>query len=354
MKDLLDTALDRCRIARCIGLLALCAAPLGGCGSSVDAGPSPGSNAQNATAGSPPPPFLDNIPDAPTRVAYGGQRHVLVHYTVAGAPSTLEYDENVWSDGHGNFTIVPGQVTSPPMTTEQAQFFAILQESRDGFFYRHRDFRIRDLRLFLQNWSVSDTGQQETVAGRVGSVLEFRRIGGAATWYRAWIDPQTGLVLRAEERDAGGQLVSRVEFSTFTLTPDFTGVALHGDRFAPTPLDSLTDTTAKIGFQVRVPSILPKGYRLESAEGLNDGTGNWARLAYGDGVEQVFFLETHLPPGQGGGTTPTDVDIGPKSVRIFRVGPWTVLQGRFNQDRVIVLGKVDETSLLRMLKSAIH
>jgi hypothetical protein len=339
---------------------ALCAVLLAGCGAHADVA-APGSN---ATAGQTNRSFLERIPDAPMNVAYAGSRHVAIHYKQDGVPSLLEYDENVTSDGHGNFVVVPGQVTAPPMTTEQRQFFAILQERRDGFFYRYRDFRIRDWRTFQQNWRVVDTGLQESVAGRNSAVLEVRRLGGAldrgaADWYRAWIDPETGLVMRADEFDATDQLVSRTEFLTFTLTPDLSGVALHGDRNPGKPFDPTSDTTQSLGFRVLVPTILPDGYRLERSESLSVGgsgaeSSTWARLAFGDGVEQLFFLQTTATAGASALAGPNEVDVGPKSVRIFQVGPWTVVQGQFNGVRAIVMGKAELASLLRMLKSAIN
>src|SRR5262245_54987228 len=117
------------------------------------------------------------------------------------------------------------------MTPEQLDLFRTLQQARDGFFYRYRHFRIADLDLSLQNWRVIDTGRLERVAGVATSVLEFRRLDGAPTWYRAWIDPQTALVMRAQEIGAGDQVASSMEFRTFQLSPDTTGLGLESDRF---------------------------------------------------------------------------------------------------------------------------
>jgi hypothetical protein len=293
--------------------------------------------------------FLERMPDAPMNVTFGGTRHVLMNYTEAGVPRVLEYDENVTSDGHGQFAIVPGAVSAPAMTNEQAQFFAILQEQRDGFFYRFRDFRIRDWNTFTQNWRINDPGVEEFVAGRRTIVIEVRRrVPGAGGWYRAWIDPDTALVMRADEMDAAGALVSRVAFASFTLTPDLSAAPLHGDRSPGVAFDRDADNSALLGFQLLDPTILPAGYRFERAESLTAGSNTWARLTFGDGVEEMFFLQTMGQIGHA------DVDIGPRSVQVFRIGPWTVLQGQFHDTLAIVVGKSDLPSLLRMLKSAIH
>jgi hypothetical protein len=166
-----------------------------------------------------------------------------------------------------------------------------------------------------------------------------------------------------------GDRVGLVEFQRFTLAPDLSNVALHGDRSAPKTLDLEAGTKAALGFEVLRPKILPDGYRLERAEsispeaqsgagagsgaGLGDGE-RWARLAYGDGVEEIFFLQGLSPEAAQASTSPAEAHVGTRFVRVFHVGPWTVLQGQFDRTRAIVMGKVGEASLLRMLKSAIH
>ena len=328
---------------------------LGGCDVPSGGTAQAGGSVENATyAGNPGPSFLDRVVTAPRTVAYGGRRHVRIRYTVDGAPAHLEYDEQVWSDGQGRSAIVPGDVQRPKMSTEQLDLFQAMQEARDGFFYSYRDFRIRDLQLFLENWRVRDTGLQETVAGVPTSVLEFRRIDGSLPWYRAWIDPLTALVLRAEEHGEGNQLASSVEFLTFQLAPDTTGLGLQDDQFVRTPFDPASDTTASLGFQVRPPTLLPEGYRLERAESTTDGTNTWAILTYTDGVDSMFFLQSFDPQLAAGQSPPGEYNVGPKVARGYRFGPWTVLQLRSNGDRVSVIGKADSLAIERMLKSSMH
>ena len=334
--------------------LALAASLLGGCDARSGGMDQASASVETATSSGRGPAFLARIPDAPMTVSYGGKRHLKFHYSVEGVPTTLEYDEQVWSDGQGRFSIVPGDVVHPTLSAEQLDLFRTLQQARDGFFYRYRDFRIRDLQLFLQNWRVTDTGRQETVAGITTSVLEFRRIDRTPTWYRAWIDPQTALVLRAEERGEGNRLASSFEFLTFQLAPDTTGLGLQDDQFVRTSFDPLADTSTSLGFQVRPPSILPDGYRLDRAESTTDGTNTWAILTYTDGVDSLFFLQTFDPQAQSGQPPPGEYDVGRKVIRGFRMGPWTVLQLRSDGNRILVLGKAASDEIERMLKSSMH
>lgn len=352
MKLRLPSEIRRLSRVRALAILSLATPLLGGCDVSSSGTVEAGTSVENAQAGPQDLALLDRIASAPRTVSYGGKRHVKIHYSIDGAPANLEYDEQVWSDGQGRSAIVPGEVVQPPMTKEQLDLFKTLQQARDGFFYRYRDFRIRDLQIFLQNWRVRDLGLQETVAGVATTVLEFRRIDGAPTWYRAWIDPRTALVMRAEERGAGNQIASSVEFLTFELSPDTTGVPLEDDQFTRYPLDLRANTSSSLGFRVRPPSVLPAGYRLDRAESTNDGTNTWAILTYTDGVDSLFFLQTIDSQGQTGQSPPGEYDVGPKVARGYRIGPWTVLQLRSGVERVLVLGKADSSGIERMLKSS--
>ncbi|MFN0006490.1 MAG: hypothetical protein ACKVXR_01180 [Planctomycetota bacterium] len=354
MKLRLPLEVRRLARMRVLAALTLAVSLLGACDRPASETIGAGASTENAKAGSQGLAFLDRIATAPMTVSYGGKRQVKIHYSIGGVPAHLEYDEQVWSDGQGQFSIVPGKVVQPSMTTEELELFRTLQQARDGFFYRYRDFRIRDLQVFLQNWRVRDLGLEETVAGVATTVLEFRRIDGTLPWYRAWIDPRTALVMRSEERGAGNQIASSVEFLTFELSPDTAGLRLESDQFTRFPLDLSTSTVSGLGFRVRPPSVLPAGYRLARAETTNDGTNTWAILTYTDGVDSLFFLQSFDPQAQVGVSPPGEFNVGPKVVRGYRIGPWTVLQLRSGGDRVFVLGKADSSAIERMLKSSMH
>jgi hypothetical protein len=344
-----------------IGAMLLAAAvialPLEGCGAQAPAGSTPAVSTPFAAA-STGQPFLDLIPDAPLNTTYAGTRHVTFSYRVNDVPVTLDYTERVISDGQGQFTVIPLDVAEPAMSAQAQEVFDLLQMHREGFLYRHRDFRIRDLALFQQNYSVSDLGPPVTVCGRSCAWLEMRRQSGGQSYYHVAVDVQNGLILRYEEYSNAGQLQARVEFTDLTLTPDLRGVQFHVEQMLPQALDLNSDTTPQIGFVVHAPTLLPSNYQLEKAEKIDDGTQSWARLSYGDGAEQIFFLysvdpdASNSPPSSatagGHGHTPK------RLVHVFHFGPWIVAQGDLDTRRMIAVGKTDEAALLQMLQSALH
>lgn len=333
----------------------LAATVAAGCGPGVgDGNPDDASPSQIAASKLPQLPFLGLIPNAPLAISYQGKRRVQTSWTVGGQARTLDYVEEVWSDGQGKFLIIPGAVAAPAMTVQEAEFFALLQQQRDGFFIRHRDFRIRNLGFCKLNYDVVDTGSQRVVANRTCVVLEVHRHSGGSSWYRAAVDPTTGLVMRFEELTGDGRVLSTVEFLEFALGAIPSGVRVHGDLYVPTPIDPNTDTTVQLGFQVKAPQVFPPGYRFVKADSVVEGGQTWARLFYGDGVEQVFFLQTAVPAGQGAAPVPAEHYVGPKVLRVLTMGPWTMLELTFNSQVLLAVGKVDESTLRQMLRSALR
>jgi outer membrane lipoprotein-sorting protein len=294
--------------------------------------------------------FLESIAEAPLKVTYHGKRRVVFDYVVDGQSQHMDYTEQVYSDGHGQFLVDPDTVAAPAMTDEQRQFFLLLQRARDSFFYLHRDFRIRDLELFQRNYTINVLPDRTTVAGRSCVAMDIERQSENASVYRIEVDPKTGLVMRWRETTFSGAVVATVEFETFTLSPDLSGVALHGPRFAAEPL-STDGAAAQMGFPVRLPRLLPNGYQLTRAERVDTPSGPWVSVTYGDGAEQIFYLFTHRPsvPTLHGGALP-NANI----VRVYQIGPWTAAEGEFGNRRCTAVGKVGETALLDMIQSAIE
>jgi hypothetical protein len=329
-----------------------CAVPLAGCGSHASLGGSAPAN-QAFLTGDNSRPFLEKVPDAPFNTLYGGTRHVVFSYQVNDVPLTLDYTEQVYSDGQGHYSIEPLTINQPVMTQQATDLFKLLQMNREGFLYRHRDFRIRDLALFLGGYVVSDLGPSIVVCGRTCAWLDARHADDPHEYFHVAVDLQNGLILRCEEYAISGQLEATVEFTQFTLTPDLTNVEFYSEQPGH-PLDLGTDTIPQIGFTVHAPSLLPSDFQLEKSEKIDDGTQLWARLAYGDGAEQIFYLYSVDPPpptlpGSGHSPDPTK-----RSVSIFHFGPWIVAQGHFGVQRLIAVGKTDETSLLQMIQSALQ
>lgn len=344
------------RMAGWIGSLALAA--LSGCGDSWSASttnilPNGGVGtgaSMDATAS-----ILTKMAGAAQRVPFQGKRVVEAHWMEGTTAKTLKYTELATGNGAGGFAIEPLELIEPALPPAQANQFLVLQRNREGLFFRYRDFAIRDFDLFEANWTANVTGEVGEIAGRVVERLLVKRRSGGDRRYLVDVDAENGLVLRAVEELLDGTLVSKVEFQTLDLDPDFSAVSFHQALTNEITLSTnLSGVARALEFQPHAPKQLPRGYELIEVAKLLDPHGNraWAKLVYSDGVDVLFFVESEPdgtpPPHQIQGIPPAD----PGTVRALTIGTWTVLQAHYAGRDSVVLGKQGELALADAIRSA--
>ncbi len=162
--------------------------------------------------------LLDRIVDAPFTTAYSGARRMTVHPAQGMSEHRLIFREFVQADGRGTHTIDPIEILEPKMNTREAQQFATLQKSRERFMYEHRDFRIRDLGLFRENYQARVSAEGQRFLDRDTVELEVSRTSRIAPRvYLVDVDVETGLVLRYREFDGRGRALVTVEFESLRV-----------------------------------------------------------------------------------------------------------------------------------------
>ena len=232
---------------------------------------------QNATVLTGTPELYSSMPTAPFRTKYRGQRRLEFHFVESGVDTVLEYREEVGADGEGKFAIETLEVLS---ALDDPELFLILQDYRQGFTYRYRDFQVRNLELFIRNYSYVVVDGSTLVANTRCVQIRVQRRDNPVRYYTADIHPGSGLVLRWEERElATDRLLGRMEFETFELDADTSDMDLRHQLFPAMPFDLGGDTGAQIGFEVLQPADLPAGFEVEISESFDDELGQtWAKL----------------------------------------------------------------------------
>lgn len=339
--------------ARSLAALALAAGLLAACSREGGAPAASGGSASQVSflASAPTPPFLERMVDAPERVAHGGLRRVEYHLAVDGVPTSLVYDERITADGAGRYAIEPVSVASPALSQPQREVFDELQRARQGFFFKYRDLRVRNWELFQQNYSVRVEQDAPVVAGVECVEIEITPRDGSARSYRLAVEADSGLVLRALERDESGAIVAATMFLEFTRQPVLDGVAFHVERYPGTPL---AQAALSPGFTPARPQVLPAGYREVSSELVEVAGDTYARRVYGDGLENVFFLERRGAPGSQ--TAPLSASAGTPenvTVRLAQLGSFRVAEVARGNGGYFVVGKVSEADVLAILRSAL-
>lgn len=135
---------------------------------------------------------------------------------------------------------------------------------------------------------------EDTVAGRSAEILSVSpAMGASGPSRRFWIDKETGLRLRTEEKDADGRIVASAYFLSVTLSPpfsetDFTAPAIPpGFQSVRSRRRSFPtfDDAAKAGYTVPEAGWLPPGYRAQSVD-VGDN-GRWVSAHWGNGLTVV-------------------------------------------------------------------
>lgn len=333
----------------------LAVAALAGCDvrATNAAGTPSGGMGSGLVAHAPQQPLIERIADAPFNVAYQGERGIELHVHDGDTPLTFVMRERVSADGHGRFAVDPLELIQPVLPEPDRDLFLIMQKVREGLMYRYRDFRVRNVALFFQNYTVHDAGWNVQVVGRTCAQLVVSRQDQTGLVYTVAVDTETGLVLRARAETQEQELVSLLEFHSLDLAPDLSNVAWHQSSNGETPFVVGPNAAAELGFHPRLPSLLPAGYEMEESTRVTDPTDNttWLRMVYGDGVEEVFFLHggpVRPPAVPGLGFPEAD------TVRVLECTPWMAAQGAVGGQRFVTLGKVDKHDLLALIESAAH
>lgn len=298
------------------------------------------------------PSFLALVPQAHLNTRLMGVRRAEFDWPTATGSIRVVQLERVAADGNGRFLVDPLSVLEPALTQDQRDLHALLQKNREGFYYNWRDFRIRDLQLFFQNWELVVVGE-ETVAGRIGTVVTLRRQGQATPLrYRAVIDPPTGLVLAHEEYDELGKTVSRMRWEDLQVNAPLPELAWHVERFPGDELQDGAAGTAQLGVRPAAPQTTPPGYRLSKSEVFAAGGRAWLRRVYTDGVDSLFFLQSPRPTPPGYQQVDVDgIRDAARPALMYRAGPWVACDFAREHDKVMVVGRLDDQGLLHLLRS---
>lgn len=263
------------------------------------------------------------------------------------SPFTLIYREEISVSEDGRFAIDPLEILQPQMSPSKRELFLLMQKTREGFFYRHRDFRIRDLGRFIEQYTVTQSPGVVFVANRECLELDIRKTGGVGDRRVICVDPLTGLCLRTEEFDGDGFLLALYEYESLNLSPSFAAELSGG------PTEWLPIADAALSTQVLSPLWIPEGYAHRATEETVDAVGTqWVRHRFTDGAEPLFLMHDLLPAG----SVPTNRLTGNTLTRVWvhKVGLWTVVEGTAGDTHLIVLGKRPEMDLLALLGSIVR
>ncbi len=157
--------------------------------------------------------------------------------------------------------------------------------------------RLRELLGKLNRVPLTLQGQ-DIVAGRTADIVSLGLPGGGTR--RFWIDRETGLRLKTEEKSPDGRVRSSAYYLSVDLRPQLSDADFAPPVSAPgRPLVKekrrtfpTLDEALKAGVSARAPGWLPSGYTLSTVE----STKERVTLRYSNGMNLLSVARLANPP----------------------------------------------------------
>lgn len=159
--------------------------------------------------------------------------------------------------------------------------------------------RLNDLFNRVERGGVTlELAGQDTVAGRPADIVSVALSGGDAR--RFWIDRETGLRLRTEERAPDGRIRASAYYLSLDLRPNFRSedfappAGMTVVKESPRRTFASVEEATRAGVSMRVPSYLPSGYALRAIE--ESPTGDRLTLRFSNGMSVLTLERLTNPP----------------------------------------------------------
>jgi len=212
--------------------------------------------------------------------------------------------------------------------------------------------------FLLRNYSASARGDA-AIAGRDARVVDLTPTMCAGPSKRLWIDKQTHVVLRIDDHDIAGKLVSSSKFSRVDYGAQMTDEMLRiptGKRVETDLLPASANAgslSRRLGFRVAQPKYMARGYALEGyrAHACPCGCGHEsAHILYTNGVDTISVFETnkleHCGPAKS-----CDLKAEPGGCMMNRSERGSLAVVTRKDKAVVVVGSIDPPELMRIAES---
>lgn len=163
--------------------------------------------------------------------------------------------------------------------------------------------------LVLKNYQAMLVGQEQILA-RQTDVITLKPRQGSGPSRKLWVDRATGVVLRVEQYNSSGRLVSRSLYLSVDWKanpPDSLFTIPEGWKQVNAPVQTeqhweKEQLSKRVGFAIREPGYVPPGFVLDGFHlVLRPNAQPSAHIRYVDGLNSISIFEHRCPPGRGRG-----------------------------------------------------
>ncbi len=237
----------------------------------------------------------------------------------------------------------------------------------DSLFYSHRrqsNSNVLDMSLEFSSLDLLQTNYELEITGsdqfldRPVAVLAFKPRHPGRMTMTAWIDEETGLVLRTEERNEAGELVEELFLTEFEKDPhiaqdtfstvEWTGKSVEINQVIA--CGSISEVQREADFRLNAPVYIPPGFILQQRRVIQHHGQPVVHFMYSDGLSRMSLFQ-RVASSEETRRSPRGTPDLLGDVRVWDRGPYSILRRYYDGKLFTVIGDVAVNESVELLTS---
>jgi negative regulator of sigma E activity len=175
---------------------------------------------------------------------------------------------------------------------------------------------------------------------------------------KAWIDDQTGLVLRTEDRDETGSLTEELYFTNLQIDPslsldlfdtsEWEGRAVEFRQV--TACGSMSEVQKEAGFALAAPVNIPAGFTLEHRRVIQYYGQPMVHFMYTDGLAQLSLFQ-RVAPQRDEVAWPDGAPERRGDIQMWKLNTYSIFRRVKNDKLFTLIGDIPEAESISLLES---
>ena len=239
--------------------------------------------------------------------------------------------------------------------------------SGDSLKYSHRHQRGSDvldiglgfssLDLLQTNYHIEHVGSDH-IMNRPTLILTFNPQHPGRLTKQAWIDEQTGLVLRTEDRDETGSLTEELYFTNLQIDPSFSLDLFDTSEWEGRAVEfrqviacgSMSEVQKEAGFALAAPVNIPAGFTLEHRRVIQYYGQPMVHFMYTDGLAQLSLFQRVAPQGDEV-AWPDGAPERRGDIQMWKLNTYSIFRRVKNDKLFTLIGDIPEAESISLLES---
>ncbi len=237
----------------------------------------------------------------------------------------------------------------------------------NSLFYSHRhqsntnvldmSLEFSSLDLLQTNYDLDITGS-DLLLDRPVAVLAFKPRHPGRMTMTAWIDEETGLVLRTEERNEAGMLVEELFLTEFETDPHITSDTFATNEWTGKSVEinqviacgSISEVQREADFRLNAPVYIPPGFILQHRRVIQHHGQPVVHFMYSDGLSRMSLFQ-RVASSEEADRSPKGTPDLLGDVRVWDRGPYSILRRYYDGKLFTVIGDVAVSESVELLTS---